>query len=74
MDADTFGQFFESGILKDAAGVGGGLGEDGEGKVAVFGGWCSVFMVLSFERLGRCGEGGGGRPVLARPRTEKLAS
>ena len=30
------GQLFKRGILEDAAGVGGGLGEDGEGNVAVF--------------------------------------
>ena len=34
--ADALGQLLEGGILKDAAGVGGGLGEDGKGKVAVF--------------------------------------
>ena len=38
MNADALGKLFESRILKNAAGVGGGLGEDGEGKVAVFGG------------------------------------
>ena len=38
--ADALGKFLEAGILEDAAGVGGGFGEDGEGKVAVFS--CSV--------------------------------
>jgi hypothetical protein len=37
LNADALGKLFESGIVIDAAGVGGGLGEDGEGKVAVFG-------------------------------------
>ena len=39
-------------ILKDAARVGGGFGEDGKGKVAVFSGGIRVHGLLSFERLG----------------------
>jgi hypothetical protein len=35
------GKLFEGCILEDAPRVGGGLGEDGEGKVAVFGGGVS---------------------------------
>ena len=35
MNANALGKLFESGIVIDPAGVGGGLGEDGEGKVAV---------------------------------------
>ena len=50
--ADALGQFLEGGILKDAARVGGGLGEDGEGKVAVFSRGVRVHGLLSFERLG----------------------
>jgi hypothetical protein len=38
LNADALGKLFEGGILENAAGVGGGLGEDGKGKVAVFGG------------------------------------
>src|SRR5271170_4070260 len=49
------GKFLESGIFKDATRVGGGLGENGEGKVAVFGGSIRVHGLLSFERFGRAG-------------------
>src|SRR5216683_916401 len=47
------GELLESGIFKDAARVGGRLGENGEGKVAVFGSNIRVHGLLSFERLGR---------------------
>jgi hypothetical protein len=44
LNANTLGKLSESGILKDAAGVGGGFGEDGKGKVAVFGGGVRVHI------------------------------
>jgi hypothetical protein len=46
------GEFLEGGILEDAARVGGGLAEDCEGKVAVFGSGIRVHGLLSFERFG----------------------
>ena len=41
------GQLLEGGILEYAARVGGGLGEDAEGKVAVFGSGIRVHGLLS---------------------------
>jgi hypothetical protein len=46
LNSDALGKLFEGGILKYAAGVGGGLGEDGKGKVVVFG-----FMAALLERV-----------------------
>jgi hypothetical protein len=43
------------GIFEDPARVSGRLGQDGEGKVAVFGSCVRIHGVLSFERLGRAG-------------------
>ena len=45
------GQFLEGRIFTDMARVRGGLGEDGEGKVAVFSRGVRVHGLLSFERL-----------------------
>jgi hypothetical protein len=46
------GKLLQGGILEYAARVGGRLGEDGEGKVAVFGSGIRVHGLLSFERFG----------------------
>jgi hypothetical protein len=51
------GQLLQGGILEYAARVGGRLGEDAEGKVAVFGSGIRVHGLLSFERFGSCGWG-----------------
>ena len=49
--ADAVGQFLQGCILEDMARVGGGLGQDVEGKVAVLG--CVFgFMVALLVRLG----------------------
>jgi hypothetical protein len=47
------GELFKRGIFEDPARVRGRLGEDGKGKVAVFGSCVRIHGVLSFERLGR---------------------
>jgi hypothetical protein len=57
-------QFLEGRILKNPARVGSGLGDDGEGKVAIFSRGVRIHGLLSFERLGVRGSraDGVGRP------------